>query len=210
MDLSKLATLTNASISNGDLQITIDQIDLNRGVIYLAGTNGSGKTTLIRGLLGRLPIEGYRSLSYTTNEIGYVPQDYRSCLFPWMSAYQNLTMFCNGHDEDRVLKLASRIGFDSGALERRVFTLSGGQCQRVALAREIAFGPRILFADEPFASLDVGAIEKVANDLHDYVQSGGSVVITSHVPIPAVLGQMAQHIVIERKKNGASVRIRKE
>jgi ABC-type multidrug transport system ATPase subunit len=206
MDLSQLACLRGASLSNGDLQITMEGIVLARGVIYLEGANGSGKTTLIRGLLGRLSLQGDRILHYDTNDIGYVPQDYRSCLFPWMSAYQNLTMFCNGNEVDRVLKLASRIGFDSGALERRVFTLSGGQCQRVALAREIALCPGVLFADEPFASLDVRSIEQVANDLRDYVQGGGSVVMTSHVPLPAVLGQIAQHIVIERKQNSAYVR----
>jgi ABC-type multidrug transport system ATPase subunit len=206
MDLPIIASFQDSKILNGNLEIEINDVELHSGIVYISGANGSGKTTFIRGMIGRLSIQGIHQLGYEYRKVGYVPQDYRSCLFPWMSARANLTMFCEESDEDHVLRLASRMGLDSESLHRRVFTLSGGQCQRVALAREIAWAPSVLFADEPFASLDATSVEQVSRDLAAFQKAGGTVVLTSHVPLPSVLAESAQIVHIERKGNHAQVK----
>ncbi len=156
---------------------TIDlDISLELGALPVAviGPNGSGKTTLLRLLAGALrPDEGFLSLEEQTwfdsqkrlnkpieeRRVGYVPQGY--CLFPHLTVRENiafgLTSGANQVSPEAANKSVEDILRRFDCLElgaRRPETLSGGEKQRIALARTLVTNPRLLLLDEPLAALD--------------------------------------------------------
>ena len=132
----------------------------------LMGKTGSGKTTLLECLCGLRPIDGgsiyLAGEEVTTRKaakrnIGYVPQD--GALFPTMKVRENLSLSLEVRNwsppkiDERVNELAELLSI-SHLLDRRPANLSGGEAQRVALGRALAFGPAILLLDEPLSALD--------------------------------------------------------
>lgn len=132
----------------------------------LMGRTGSGKTTLLEIICGlRSPASGEVLLNgqdVTTwrpsaRNIGYVPQD-RS-LFSTMTVRENLAFgleirgWPEARREERVMELADWLQI-TPLLERRPRGLSGGEAQRVALGRALAFNPPLLCLDEPLSALD--------------------------------------------------------
>ncbi len=144
-----------------DVKTTFD-----RGVTVLAGPSGAGKTTLLRivaGLerpdAGRVALNGavLDGVPAFRREIAYVFQEY--ALFPHLDVLANVTFGLAA----RGVKRADRASRAHAWLERlgiaplaraRPTALSGGERQRVALARALAWAPRAVLLDEPFAALD--------------------------------------------------------
>lgn len=170
-------------------------------IVAVMGPSGSGKTTLLHCLAGILiPDEGEvwfagqridvlaeaaRS-AMRRNRFGFVFQTGQ--LVPELTAEENvaLPLLLGGVRRDRALCEArewfGRLDLD-GLQQRRSGELSGGQAQRVALARGLVAGPEVLFADEPTGSLDSFAGEQVMNLLTDAVRSlGTTVVLVTHDP----------------------------
>lgn len=134
--------------------------------LAIVGLTGAGKTTLIKAVAGLVPYEGHvlldgrdiREIPIRERRIGYLPQDLY--LFPHMTVFANVIYGLKGHgwykktlrrEGERVMRL---MGI-SHLSRRYPANLSGGEKQRAALARAIAFRPEILLLDEPFSSLDV-------------------------------------------------------
>ena len=132
----------------------------------LMGRTGCGKTTLLEALCGlrrthsgRIVLAGrdVTRLKPAERGIGYVPQD--RCLFQTITVRENLAFaltvrrWKRTRIEARVGELAGLLGIDH-LLERRPHGLSGGEAQRVALGRALAFEPAILCLDEPLSALD--------------------------------------------------------
>jgi len=139
-------------------------LDIMRGeVVSIFGPNGCGKSTLIGILSGIIEADGgsvsYGGKTLRDTRIGYVFQNYREALFPWMSARQNIhyPLKIAGiparERDERVERLISLfdVSFDLG---RYPYQLSGGQQQLVSIMRALVVDPDILFLDEPFSSLD--------------------------------------------------------
>lgn len=129
----------------------------------LTGRTGSGKTTVLEALAGLRPIRAGRVIlsgrdvtgaTPARRGIGYVPQD--GALFTSMTVRDNLgfALTLRGMPaRERVGELASILGLDA-LLDRLPAGLSGGEIQRVALGRALAFRPPVLLLDEPLSALD--------------------------------------------------------
>lgn len=132
----------------------------------LMGRTGSGKTTLLESICGlkrvvggaiRLRGQDVTHLPPAARGIGFVPQD--GALFGTMSVHDNLAFALrirNWRRRDirrRVGELADLLGIGR-LLDRRIHALSGGEKQRIALGRALAFHPSILCLDEPMSALD--------------------------------------------------------
>jgi iron complex transport system ATP-binding protein len=178
---------------------------LDRGcLLALVGPNGSGKTTLIRALLGALPLErGEARLegcpvhtwprSEVARRVGVVTQ--REEL--WMPLRVHETVLLGRYPrlgplapvtaEDRQAVRLALERCDAWHLrDRLVDSLSGGEWQRVRIARALAQEPRVLVLDEPGASLDIRHEMEVMELIRDLVRGGlGCLLVTHHINLAA-------------------------
>jgi len=162
--------------------------------LAIVGPSGSGKTTLIRLFVGMdEPTEG--TIWLRGKRIDMVPANKRpTCmvfqslaLFPHMTVGRNIEfpLKIQGVDKDqrhaRALELLDLLRLPRAYHSRRVHQCSGGERQRIALARALAFDPEILFFDEPLSALDYRlrkTLEKELKDLH--VRTGKTFVYITH------------------------------
>jgi NitT/TauT family transport system ATP-binding protein len=131
--------------------------------VSIFGPNGCGKSTLINLIAGLIPTDAGeilfdgKPLSQTT--IGYVFQNYREALFPWLRAIDNveyplkLLRMPKGERDARVQQWIERLGVKID-LQRYPYEMSGGQQQLVSIMRALVVDPEVLFLDEPFSALD--------------------------------------------------------
>jgi NitT/TauT family transport system ATP-binding protein len=139
-------------------------VDIARGeFVSIFGPNGCGKSTLINLIAGLIVPDrgeilfGGRTLAAT--KIGYVFQNYREALFPWLTAWNNieyplkLMKLDPKERQNRVERLVARLGIKID-LARYPYELSGGQQQLVSILRALVVEPEVLFLDEPFSALD--------------------------------------------------------
>ncbi len=139
-------------------------LDIPRGkIVSIFGPNGCGKSTLINMISGLMPIDKGEILfdgkSLRDTSIGYVFQNYRDALFPWMNAWNNIAypLKRSGLSDEKVKKRVDElvalfeIKFN---LKLYPYELSGGQQQTICIMRALATKPEILFLDEPFSALD--------------------------------------------------------
>src|SRR5262245_61202343 len=145
----------------GDKTVLRDvRLQLNAGqVVTLVGASGCGKSTLLRVVAGLdtdyegdVRLRGER-LAGPTRDIRFVFQEPR--LFPWLTVAQNIAFDAPGQGgaRSRVDELLREVGLDGrgDALPKQ---LSGGQAQRVAIARGLFAQPALLLLDEPFSAVD--------------------------------------------------------
>lgn len=170
-------------------------------LVALKGRSGSGKTTLINlfGALDR-PTEG--QVFFTDKEISSLTDKERSslrqteiglifqsvALIPFLSAYENIELGLRIADvpTGERTKLAKDaldfVGMGNRA-NHRPFELSGGEQQRIAIARAIAHKPKLILADEPTAELDVKMGLQIIKVFRDLVEKAGiSVIMSTHDP----------------------------
>jgi NitT/TauT family transport system ATP-binding protein len=139
-------------------------LDVSRGeFVSVFGPNGCGKSTLINLVAGLIPADagtilfGGKPLRET--KIGYVFQNYREALFPWVSAWKNIEYPLKiakvpaAERARRVDRLVEHLGVKID-LARYPYELSGGQQQLVSIMRALVVDPEVLFLDEPFSALD--------------------------------------------------------
>ncbi len=174
--------------------------------VALAGPSGSGKTTLLYILAGLLPpdrgelfldsqpvarLQPGRALSEAVGlvqqQLGLVPQlpvvqnVLAGRLGQW-GLLRSLTSLFSARERDTALKALSRLGI-ADKINERTSQLSGGEQQRVAIARLMVQAPKIVLADEPVSSLDPARAEEILKLLTGLTdETGGAMVASLHAP----------------------------
>ena len=151
---------------------------VDRGeVVALLGPSGCGKSTLLRAIAGLQPLSG-GSVRWSGEDLARVPPHQRGFglmfqdaqLFAHLSVAKNVAYGLSAQRVPRadraarVAELLDLVGLPSYG-ERPVTELSGGEQQRVALARSLAPRPRMLMLDEPLSALDRGLRDRLGGDL---------------------------------------------
>ena len=177
-------TLQGVHKSFGDVQAVRDvSFDVASGeVLALLGPSGCGKSTilaLIAGLerpdRGKIAWDGRSLQDIPPHQRGFglMFQDY--ALFPHRDVYGNIAFglqmerWSAEREQDRVKEMLELVGLP-GYGGRDVNTLSGGEQQRIALARSLAPGPRLLMLDEPLGALDRNLRERLISDLGEILR----------------------------------------
>ena len=166
-------------------------LDIPRGkLISVFGPNGCGKSTLINLMSGLIPKDGGDILfdGQTVDEIkiGYVFQNYREALFPWMRARDNIEYplkfmkIPRAERGARVERLVERLGVRID-LNKYPYEMSGGQQQLVSIMRALVVDPEVLFLDEPFSALDYEMTLFMREQLQRiFADTGTTTMIVSH------------------------------
>ena len=191
--------VTNLYKSFGERTVLSNiSFELNKGeILCLRGKSGAGKTTLIRCICnleqadkGTISINGIESLENGKpnkayqNNVGMVSQGFD--LFPNLNVMDNLTLapvsrklMTKEEAEKAALALLESLDI-ADKVKSYPRQLSGGEKQRVAVARACILSPSVLFFDEPTSALDMTSTQEVANLIEDIAKRDIAVVIITH------------------------------
>jgi putative ABC transport system ATP-binding protein len=172
--------------------------------VAITGPSGSGKSTLVnllgcldRPSSGELKIDGVDVASMSAKEldrfradkIGFIFQQFH--LIPYLSAVENVMLaqyFHSMTDEGEAREALEKVGLGA-RISHLPSELSGGEQQRVCIARALINNPPILLADEPTGNLDAENQKIVASLLGDLHRAGHTIVMVTHDPEMAALAQ---------------------
>ncbi|HER0751717.1 ABC transporter ATP-binding protein [Streptococcus pyogenes] len=156
----------------------------------LIGGSGSGKSTLLN-IIGRLEkidngkvlvdeqdIWKIKERTFFKNIIGYVFQNYS--LIENKTVYDNLKLI--NKDKKKISAVLEKVGLSSDYLNQKIYELSGGQAQRVAIARMLMKPRKIILADEPTGALDGEIGKEIINLLLSETAENKYVIIATHDP----------------------------
>jgi len=194
---------------NGTQAISGFSLEIKPGeVVAIIGGSGCGKSTLLRlvsGLesatRGRIILQD-KTLTETDERVNLVFQEPR--LFPWLSVADNigfgLTHLSREDRHLRVLQALDRMGLSTYG-DRWVRELSGGQAQRVSLARALVVEPAVLLLDEPFSALDAMTRTALQDHLSDlWLEQRTTMLLVTHDIEEAVV--LADRIVVMQPSPG--------
>ncbi|HPN84943.1 MAG TPA: ATP-binding cassette domain-containing protein [Victivallales bacterium] len=173
-----MMTLDKICINVGNFAVRDLSLEISEGEYFvLLGPNGSGKTLLVNAICGLIRLSSGRIILHgedmTNTEprfrnIGYMPQD---CgLFPHLTVEENIIFTPNakGVGKIKALKESREIVHSMGLenlAKRYPYNLSGGEKQKVAIARALAGRPKMLILDEPLSALDPAAHAEILEKL---------------------------------------------
>ena len=182
-------------------QTVLDHVDFNilqDEFVYLIGKTGSGKSSLLKTLYADLPLEigeirmvGYhihqmkeKEIPFMRRKIGIIFQDFE--LFYDRTVAENLEfiMGATGWRDQakmkvRMAEVLMRVGL-GGVNNKMPHQLSGGEQQRVVIARALINEPKILIADEPTGNLDPATSSEIMNLIKEINNSGTTILIATH------------------------------
>lgn len=209
---------------NGDTDISFT---LHKGeILGFAGLVGAGRTELMRVIYGANPIESGKIYLYGKEAsikscqdairqgIGYIPEDRKNhgvflrMSIKWNTVINNLKGFSKGILIDTAKENAAAREYEekfkikTPSLEQKVGNLSGGNQQKVVIAKTLAAGSQIIIFDEPTRGIDVGAKHEIYKLMNELAQSGHSIIMVSS-DMPELLGMSDRIVVIyEGRKTG--------
>lgn len=191
---SPLIELTGAAVRNGG-NLVLNDINLSirpGEFVYLVGKVGSGKTSLIRALIGELPVTAgearlgpfrldrlrKRDIPYLRRIIGVIFQDFQ--LLMDRTVFDNLlfVLRCTGWKQPREMKARAEEVLKLVGLPHKAYKmphqLSGGEQQRIAIARALLNNPSLILADEPTGNLDQDTAADIMNLLMELHRTRGT------------------------------------
>ena len=173
--------------------------ELHKGeFVYLLGKVGSGKSSLLKSMYAEIPItEGEASaldynlinikrkhIPFLRREIGIVFQDFQ--LLTDRSVYDNLRFVLEATGwkneteiDDRIEEVLKEMGMANKSY-KMPHELSGGEQQRIVIARALLNSPKLILADEPTGNLDPDTGEQIVKHLHRIAQEGTAVIMATH------------------------------
>ena len=165
-----------------DGRVLLDSIDMSISegeIVTLIGPNGSGKSTLIRTLLGLQTATSGKVTRHKALRIGYMPQKLH--IDPTLPlTVKHFLALVRGVDKSQIIPILEKLGI-AHLLASQVHVLSGGETQRVLLARALLNKPNLLVLDEPVQGVDVNGQVELYN-LIDGIRDelGCGVLMVSH------------------------------
>ena len=198
-----LLSIQNASYQYSDAEadeyaLKDVSYDFERGKIYaIRGRSGTGKTTLLslisgleRCTEGTIIFDGENLKNinldtYRNSQIGIVFQSYN--LLPYMTASENIILSMDasgqkiGNKKQKAIELMKSVGLKENYADRKVLRLSGGEQQRVAIARSLSYNPKMIVADEPTGNLDKQTETEILSIFKKLAhEEGKCVIIVTH------------------------------
>jgi len=170
--------------------------EFKSGTVYaIKGKSGSGKTTLLSLISGletnyegtilfhNKDLKTFDLDKYRSSNIGIVFQSFN--LLPHLTVKENieLSMDINGikeNKEEKIKDLLKSVGLKSNYLDRRILKLSGGEQQRVSIARSLSYNPEIIIADEPTGNLDKETENEILKIFKHLAKEGKCIIIVTH------------------------------
>lgn len=198
--MTQLIEYKNVAVHQAD-QIVLHDVNLTVSsgeMIYMLGKVGSGKSSLMKTFYGALPIaEGEarvldfdmtsirrRKLPYLRRRLGIIFQDYK--LLTDRSVEDNLLFVLSATGwkdrklmREHVREVLEQVGMETKAY-KKPYELSGGEQQRVVIARALLNSPEIILADEPTGNLDAETGQEIIELLYSISQAGITVLISTH------------------------------
>ncbi len=182
-------------------ELVLSDVNLRVGggeMVYLIGKVGSGKSTLLKTLYAEVPlckgqgrVAGFdlagirsRDIPMLRRRMGIVFQDYR--LLTDRNVFENLNFVMKATGWKNVADMRRRIdevlcmtGLEN-KMHKMPFELSGGEQQRLAIARALINSPKVILADEPTGNLDPQAADEIMTLFRDIVNSGCAIIMSTH------------------------------
>lgn len=229
MSEENIIELINADIVQRDHVVLSDiSLEIKTGeFVYMIGKVGSGKSSLIKTLNAELPltkgegtVAGFnladlktRDIPFLRRKLGVVFQDFR--LLSDRNVYDNLAFVLKATDwkdateiEDRVLAVLDKVDM-TNKIKSMPHQLSGGEQQRVVIARALLNNPEIILADEPTGNLDPQTSIDLLQIFKDLNEQGKTVVIATH-DYPLIRRFPARIITVDDQKIYETVITKKE
>lgn len=186
-------TQSDENVALEDINIQIEEGEF----VFILGHSGAGKSTFLKLMLmeekpteGKVYINGQdltrlrrRKVPYMRRQMGVVFQDFR--LIPTMTVYENVafamrvTNISTKTIKNRVPFALSLVGLED-KMDRLPDELSGGEQQRVAVARALAHGPKLIIADEPTGNVDPALSFEIVDLLSEINRHGTTVIMVTH------------------------------
>lgn len=194
---TEIINFDHVTVNHGDVVAVRDfsaQVQCS-SLVAIVGPNGAGKSTLLRATLGWLPLKtgeiwlGDDHIEHQRPRVAYVPQrvkidwDFPTTVksvveqgrFPFLGRWKGF----GKDDRERVDRAIAEMGLDD-VRNRQIGELSGGQQQKMFLARALAQGADIFLLDEPFEGLDATATEGLIQTLRNWRDQHRTVLVVIH------------------------------